>query len=429
MNIRSRKQLNKAWTVNRAAEGLYLPITIEGGNRIWSWAGAPTKQVDIICTVPSLLTWQEIVDGGYMPTYRQSISDDNYTTHVTLASAVDSDDADFDIFGAYYLDWIWTLDASGHYPSFMEKKEGSSVYTLVSNWRDYGEYQVDSIFPQWIYVTVSTKTNTIIQTETDDEGKTKEVEVKVPVFPELTFSVLRKEAGADDSTYSVASSVVLNATEVTCGLRNHLAGDPRLFKPNKNGKLDGDSGDTKYEYKYRMSCTDSAASYFSEWTGRTEKWIDDNKNNEHYIESEDLQQVLPDVYVLAKTFSDWPVNLTYDTKKRIKTMNTEDNPNTYKVISLGTTLVTVNSDCNYYGFIPPKTGLYKFTADSTNAFIGYASTMIDEEGIEMFGEATWADDGLSFTLMCSKNKIVFVACSTADFSYESYNLTVECLSE
>lgn len=69
-------------------------------------------------------------------------------------------------------------------------------------------------------------------------------------------------------------------------------------------------------------------------------------------------------------------------------MNTDDNPNVYKVVSLGTTLVTVDSDCNYYGFLPPKTGLYKFTADSTNAFIGYVTSMIDEEGVEMFGEST-----------------------------------------
>lgn len=80
--------------------------------------------------------------------------------------------------------------------------------------------------------------------------------------------------------------------------------------------------------------------------------------------------------------------MKYESVIRLKGINSSDNPVEASVAILGTNKVTVDSDCNYYYFTPEDTGLYRMTAKSANAYIGYVTTIEDDEGYEMFNEAT-----------------------------------------
>lgn len=435
---------NPVWSTSQLSEGRFLPITFTRSCTLWYWAkNTSTKLVDLTCNLPSMLTWKEVMDKGYMPTYRQTVSGDSYRTQIVLSKLQDSAD-DYELLGAYFLEWVWEPTSGDQYPAFMEKTE-SGVWQLVSNWKDYGSYHVGSTFPCWVFAEACVKDSDLLP-------------------PEMTLSIIKTtttyyyESGETTSSSVILDSAVIDnsveyvtdeegnqvVSKVSCGFYNCLVGDPRIKvvrEPDTTiitTTTDSETGadinvkKTTTTYSYHMSYESDQRNYYNKntWPGRTAEWVTTNEaTGAGYIESSELLQVLPDAYGMAKTLEEWPIELNYYTVSRFKQMNTDDNPNVYKVVGLGTTLVTVDSDCNYYGFLPPKTGLYKFTADSTNAFIGYATSMIDEEGVEMFGEATWADDGLSFTLMCTTNNLIFVTCSTADFSYESYNLTIECLSE
>lgn len=136
------------------------------------------------------------------------------------------------------------------------------------------------------------------------------------------------------------------------------------------------------------------------------------------------ESILPDCYTVATTQAEWPITIKYASVIRLKGINTADNPVCAIPITIGTNKITVDSDCNYYYFTPKATGLYRMDADSTNAYIGYATTAEDDEGYEIFNEATWADDGLTFDLWCYENRTVYIACSTADFSHDTYNLVI-----
>lgn len=437
------------WSANQLSEGRFLPITFTNSSTLWHWAkNTQTRLVDITCTLPSMLTWKEVMDKGYMPTYRTTVSGEPYRTQIALSKCKDSDD-DYELLGAYFLEWVWEPSHNYgstvyQYPTFMEQ-DAQGVWHLVSNWKDYGSYHVGSTFPCWVFAEACVKKPNVLPPKMTFSTIKTETIYYYRNNKTMSSSSPVKETVLDNSvTYITDKKGNQYVSKVSCGFYDCLVGDPRItivrgqdsdiittITDPKTGKETNYSRTTT-TYSYRMSYDSNQKSYYnkSAWPGRTAEWVTtDEETGAGYVESKDLLQVLPDAYGMAKTLEDWPIDFNYYTVGRFKQMNTDDNPNVYKVISLGTTLVAVDSDCNYYGFIPPKTGLYKFTADSTNAFIGYANSMIDEEGVEMFGEATWADDGLSFTLMCTTNKMVFVACSTADFSYESYNLTIECLSE
>lgn len=80
--------------------------------------------------------------------------------------------------------------------------------------------------------------------------------------------------------------------------------------------------------------------------------------------------------------------MAYESVIRLKGVNTADNPVVVAVATLGANKVAVDSDCNYYYFTPEATGLYHIVADSANAYIGYVTTTEDDDGYEMFNEAT-----------------------------------------
>lgn len=435
---------NAVWSTSQLLEGIFLPITFTRSHNLWYWArNTSTKLVDITCHLPSMLTWKEVMDKGYMPTYRQTVGGDSYRTQIALSKFKDSAD-DYELLGAHFLEWVWEPTSGNEYPDFMEQTD-RGTWQLVSNWKDYGSYHVGSTFACWVFAEACVKGPDILppkMTLSIVETKTTWYYLSGQV---VSNRVILDTTVIDNSvTYTTDKEGNQVISKVNCGFYDCLVGDPRIQLVRRQntkvvtnisnpvtGKETPYSYTTTY-YSYCMSYESDQRKYYNKntWPGRTAEWVTTNEaTGAGNVESDELQQVLPDAYGMAKTLEEWPIELNYYTIPRFKQMNTDDNPNVYKVVSLGTTLVTVDSDCNYYGFLPPKTGLYKFTADSTNAFIGYVTSMIDEEGVEMFGESTWADDGLSFTLMCTTNNMIFVTCSTADFSDESYNLTIECLSE
>lgn len=185
---------------------------------------------------------------------------------------------------------------------------------------------------------------------------------------------------------------------------------------------------TRTRYQYRSICTTSDYnSYFIpvEDSGATKGTTSEGKV---YLDSDNVNNVLPRAYSEATAYAEWPAEVIYYTVPRYYSLDEGDNPNTYTPISLGTSMVTVDSDCNYYRFSPEVTGTYRFLAKSDNAYIGYADTAIDDDGYEYFSEATWAEDGLMFERECQANRSVYLACSTADFSADTYELTIELVT-
>lgn len=86
-------------------------------------------------------------------------------------------------------------------------------------------------------------------------------------------------------------------------------------------------------------------------------------------------------------------------------------------------------ECAYYYFVPDATSKYKIVADSENAYIGWVEVGIDDAGVVEFLEATWADEGVSFEVEATKDRPVYIARSTADFSQDTYNITITKVEE
>lgn len=426
------------------------------------------------------MSWQQVKDEGRLILGKYDSGSLSYATRILIEpydeSSTTIDELSY-LLGARQLVDSWVDDT-------LPLVNNNGVYQLDTNWKYKVKYKTEEVFPTWISVKAYTKT----RTETNSDG-TSVSSLVVPSF-NLQVETCAKGTGTGSTEiaaqfYALSNAVWSRRTteggididgSPTYGNFNlGIVGDPRI--PNYDA-VDGDKyysvtfDTTTNLYTVSLVIAKYIVTFNAESRNAAQQIIDDNYNQENWagranklrkyavmdgevdkkwlgidtiyyqvsgssitgytgtIEAYSLAQALPDPYHTAKSMDEWPVAIEYTTEDRLTSIGSKDNPNSYNLINLGTSSVVVDSECNYYAFVPTVIGRYRFSADSDNAFIGYATTQIDNgTGLEVFGEATWADDGISFELNCVANKMVYIACSTADFSHDTYNLTIELVTD
>lgn len=94
----------------------------------------------------------------------------------------------------------------------------------------------------------------------------------------------------------------------------------------------------------------------------------------------------------------------------------------YLALNIGDNTVKIGEEDSNYFLLVTEDGTYVFSASSDNAFIGYEEKMTSYEGEDYF-DATWVE-GTYFELRAKEGDVLYICCSTQDFSPEVYNLNV-----